>query len=165
MRKRFNYILILMFIVLLPGCGDTQHSSSTGRTIKAVIKQTALTANLNIAGIDLAITVPVGVYPKLSTDGTVDAAATVVITSSAAPNQSLPGATYIPATVSAPGKLTISAIVASGFKADDEITIHLDVASGITPVESDFQLLTFDAFDINGALVTGLSPTLTTTIQ
>jgi hypothetical protein len=165
MRKLLRYILILMIIALVPACGDTQHASSTDRSVKAVIKQSALTAGLNIAGIQLAITVPVGVSPPLSVNGTVDPAATVVITSSAAQNQTLPGATFTPATTTAPGKLAISAIVASGFSATDEITIHLNVAAGTSPVESDFKLLSFDAFDTNGALVTGLNPKLTTTIQ
>lgn len=165
MRKLFCYILILVPIALLPACGGSTNSATTGSTIKAVIKTTALTADKNIAGIQLAITVPVGVAPPLKADGTVDSAATVEITSSAAQDQTLPGATYVPATAAAPGQLTISAIVAAGFKATDQITIHLKVAAGTIPVEADFKLLSFEAFDTNGVSVTGLFPTLTTTIQ
>ena len=166
MRKLFRYILVLMSIALLSACGDSQHQSTTGSTIKAVIKQSNLTAGLNIAAIDLAITVPAGVSPPLSADGTVDAAATVEITTSAPSNQKLPGATYTPSTATAPGQLMISAMVASGFAATDTITINLNVAPGTFPTVSDFNLLSFEAFDIygNGPL-TGLSPTLTTTIQ
>jgi hypothetical protein len=88
----------------------------------------------------------------------------VEITSASAPSYLLPGATYSPATATASAQLAISATVASGFAATDQITIHLKVAAGAVPVESDFKLLSFDAFDINGALVTGLTPILTTTI-
>jgi hypothetical protein len=166
MRKLLCYILILVPIALLSACGDTPQSSSTGSTIKAVIKTTALTADRNIAGINLTISVPAGVAPPLQADNkTVDAAATVEITSAAAQNQTLVGATYLPATATALGELAISGIVAAGFKATDEITIHLKVAAGTIPVEADFKLLSFEALDINGAPVTGLSPTLTTTIQ
>lgn len=165
MKKLLCYMLILMFIALLSACGDTKQAPATGNALKAVIKPTALTADRNVAGINLTISLPVGVAPPLSSDGKVDPAATVEITSSSPQNQSLPGAIYTPATATAAGQLAISAIVASGFKASDEITIHLKVAVGTFPVESDFKLLFFEAFDVNGAPVTGLNPTLTTTIQ
>jgi hypothetical protein len=166
MIKLLCHILILVSIALLTACGDTPKSTPTGSVIKAVIKTTALTADRNVAGINLTITLPVGVAPPLKADGTADPAATVEITSSGAQNQNLPGATYTPSTTAAvPGQLAISAIIAAGFKATDEITIHLKVAAGAYPVESDFKLLSFEAFDINGAEVTGLNPTLTTTIQ
>lgn len=166
MKKLLCYLPVLLLFLLLSACGDTQHSPPAGTgVIKAVIKPTALTADKNIAGINVSITVPVGVSPLQQADGTTDAAATVEITSSSPQNQTLPGVTYTPATATAPGQLAISAIIASGFAATDQITIHLKVAEGTFPVESDFQLLSFDAFDTNGAKVTGLNPTLTTTIQ
>jgi hypothetical protein len=133
--------------------------------MKAVIKTTTLTADKNIAGINLTITVPAGVTPPLLGDGTADPPATVEITSAAQAGQSLPGATYTPPQAGGVGQLAISAIVAAGFSATDTITIHLNVADGVTPLESDFKLLAFEAFDINGAPVTGLTPTLTTTIH
>jgi hypothetical protein len=165
MRKLLCFILLLAFTALLSACGDTSKSSPSGGAIKAVIKPTALTAEQNVAGINLSITVPLGVAPPLQADGAVDAAATVEIITATPGNQNLPGATYTPATAAAAGKLAISAIVASGFKPTDEITIHLKVATGTFPVASDFRLLAFEAFDTNGARVTGLNPTLTTIIQ
>jgi hypothetical protein len=165
MKKLLCYSLFLMLIGLLPACGDTQHPASAGSTIKAVIKQTSLTAGLNVAGITLAITIPAGVSPLLKADGTVDSAATVEITTSSPQNQALPGATFTPATATAPRQLTVSAIVASGFATTDAITIYLNVAPGTFPVESDFNLLSFEAFDTNGVPVTGLTPILTATIQ
>lgn len=165
MKRVFSFILILLLAALLQACGNAPQSPPSGGVINAVIKPTALTVGQNVAGITLTITLPVGVAPPLLPDGAADPAATVEITSSAAQSQSLPGATYTPATAALPGQLAISAIVAAGFKATDQITIHLKVATGAFPVESDFKLLSFDAFDINGARVTGLIPTLTTTIQ
>lgn len=165
MRKWLCNILILLSLALLSACGDSTKVATADRDIKAVIKTAALTGDRNIAGIQLAITIPVGVAPPFRADGSADPSATVVITSSSPQNQTLPGVTYTPATATAPGELAISAIVAAGFAATDEITIHLKVASGTFPVESDFKLLSFEAFDTNGARVTGLTPTLTTTIQ
>ena len=165
MRKLLGYILVLIFTALLPACGDTQPQSSAGSTIKAVIKTSTQAASLNVAAIDLTITVPAGVSPPLLADGTVDAANTVTIISSAASDQLLQGATFTPATATAPGQLAIFGIIASGFTTSDEIIINLNIASGTFPTASDFNLLSFDAYDINGAPVTGLTPTLTTTIQ
>lgn len=167
---------------LIFSCGDSSRSSAPAGTMKAVIKTAALTANQNIAGIELTITLPAGVSPHYNADGTINAAATVEITSSSAANQTLPGATYTPATASSLGQLSISAIVASGFSATDEITIHLKVADGTFPVASDFNLLAFKAYSgidpfgnggvkiydmsvTDGSNVITLSPTLTTTIQ
>lgn len=164
MRTLWYRIPLLLFIALLPACGASPQAARSGSSIKAVIKPSALAVGQNVAGIQMAITVPAGVSPVLVSDGTVNTAATVEITSTSAQNQNLPGATYTPATAAAPGQLAISAIVASGFTPNDAITIHLNVAVDSFPVESDFKLLSFDAFDTNGAKVTGLNPTLTTTI-
>lgn len=165
MRKLLCYMLMLLFTALLSACGDAPKSSPAGSTIKAVIKPTALTADRNVAAIELAITIPVGVVPPLLADGTADTVATVEITSSAPVAQKILGSIYTPATASALGKLSIYGIEAAGFTATDQITIHLNVATGTFPVASDFNLLSFRAFDTNGAPVTGLNPILTITIQ
>lgn len=165
MKKLFCFTLMLFCSALLASCGDSTPAPKTDRTIKAVIKPTALTAGLNVAGINLSISLPSGVAPTLLADGKADPAATVQITSSAPQNQILPGATYTAATATSPGQLAISAIVAAGFTATDQITLHLQVAEGSFPVETDFRLLSFEAFDTNGAVISGLNPTLTTTIQ
>ncbi len=164
MRKPFSHLLILLFIVTLSACGAGPQAPAN-RTLKAVIKSTALTANQNIAGIDLAITVPLGVSPPLLADGVTRDPATVTITSTAATNNVLSGVVYTQATATTAGQLAITGIVAVGFSANDQITINLTIANGTFPVESDFKLLSFVATDINGAPVTGLNPTLTTTIQ
>jgi hypothetical protein len=168
MKKQLSYLSLLLIIIFLSACGGggggASQAQTASRTVKAVIKPSALAAGQNVAGINLTITIPLGVAPPLKTDGTADPAATVEISSSSPQNQNMPGATYIPATAAAPGKLSIFGIVASGFKATDSITIHLNIATGSIPTTSDFNLITFEAFDTNGAQVTGLSPTLTTTI-
>jgi hypothetical protein len=164
MKKMLYPLLLMLFLTLLSACGDAPQATKTGTTMKAVIKSTALTATRNIAGINLTITLPPGVAPPLLADGTANPAATVEITSATAAGQNLPGAIYTPATSAAPATLAVSAIVAAGFSANDQITLHLNVAAGTIPVESDFTLLSFTAFDINGATVSGLSPTLTATI-
>jgi hypothetical protein len=185
MRKMLCSVLALLCFALLTACGDTAQPQKSGSEIKAVItpKSAALTGDKNIAGILLTIALPAGVTPVLKTDGSgsIDSAATVEIISSSPPDQIMPGATLIPAKSTTLAELTITSIIVSGFKANDSITIHLKVAPGTTPVESDFKLLAFEAystvdasgsgsdkiFDMNvtdGSNKITLTPTLTTTI-
>ncbi len=165
MKNMICLILALVALSLMSACGGSTQSPKADRIIKAVIKPSALSTGQNIAGINLTITVPAGVEPPLLLDGKADPTATVEITSSAPQNQTLPGATFTPATTSAPGQLAIIAVIAAGFQTNDLITLHLKVAAGTFPVVEDFKLLSFEAFDINGTPVSGLTPTLTTTIQ
>jgi hypothetical protein len=155
----------MLTIALISACGGGgAQTASSPRSIKAVIKPSALAAGQNVAGFNLTITVPLGVAPPLKADGTADPAATVEITSSSPQNQQLVSATYTPATTAAPGTLAIFGIVASGFQPTDTITIHLNIATGSTPTTSDFSISAFEAYDTNGSTVAGLTATLTPTI-
>lgn len=181
MRRVRLLIPLLISIALLSACGSGSQSAPAvnSRTIKAVVKTAALTGDRSIAGLQLSITVPAGVTPTFKTDGSVDSAATVEITSASPGNQALPGATFTRATATAPAELAIYAIEAAGFSVSDTITIHLKVADGAKPLESDFRLLAFQAFSTvvngtgsvlvydlhaTGTNLISLSPTLTTTI-
>jgi len=164
MRKLTVYILLLIVAALLSACGGGQ-SPSSSNSIKAVIKTSSNAVSANVAGIDLTISIPYGVSPPLLTDGKVDVAATVSITSSTTSDQTLPGVVYTPATATASGQLRITAIVASGFTTSDQVTLNLEIASGTTPTAADFSLLAFSAYDKDGNAVTGLSPSLDVSIQ
>lgn len=181
MRRLRAFMSLLISITLLSACGSGSQSApaANSRTIKAVVKTAALTGDKSIAGIQLSITVPDGVTPTFKADGSVDSAATVEITSTSPSNHALPGSTFTRATATAPAELAIYAIEAAGFSVSDTITIHLKVADGAKPLESDFKLLTFQAFSTvvngtgsvlvynlhaTGSNVVSLSPTLTTTI-
>lgn len=179
MKNWFRNVLILMCFSLLSACGDTQHSSTTGGTMKAVLKMTAGVAAQNMAGFNLIISVSNGVSTPLLADNTATAAGTVEIVSSTALGDSAQrGYTYVPSTTGATGQLSVFAIKADGFTdvSNDQVIIHLNVADGVIPVASDFKLIYFDAFDIDGKIIasydaaTGVQtgtiiPTLTTTIQ
>jgi hypothetical protein len=173
MNRFLRRLPILILVTLLAACGAAPQREPGQKNITAIFKASALTAERNIAGIQLTISVPVGVAPPLNSDGTVNSEATVVITRGAvsetaaaeAPGRTLVGAIFTPPAPAVSGKLVITALVADGFKTTDEVTINLNVAADATPAESDFALLIFDAFDTAGALVTGLTPSLTTTIH
>lgn len=160
MNKIVHIIITLLFIALLAGCGNGGSSQGKSSTIKAVIKTSSLTANQNVAGVQLSISLPIGVSPILKADGiTVDTAATVSITSPTQ-NQTLPGVTYTKATAAALGQITIAGIASGGFGPtdQDQVTIHLVIADDASPTESDFNLLSFLAFDSNGNKVFDLHP-------
>lgn len=162
MKNRLGNILLVICFALLSACGDTQHSSSSGGSLKTVIKPTALTATLNIGGVQMAIALPVGVSPELNPDGSVNDAAAVEFISSAPSAYKTQKATYD----AAKSVLEFSVIDLAGFSTQDQIVLHLKVAEGTIPKESDFSILSYDFFDMNtGASITGLKPTLTTTIQ
>lgn len=161
MKNWLKNVLILICFALLSACGDTQHSSSSG-SLKTVIKPTALTATLNIGGVQMAIALPVGVSPELNADGSVNDAVAVEFISSAPAAYKTQKATYD----AAKSILEFSVIDLAGFSTQDQIVLHLKVAEGTFPKESDFSILSYDFFDMStGASITGLNPTLTTTIQ
>ncbi|OGU13660.1 MAG: hypothetical protein A2076_03710 [Geobacteraceae bacterium GWC2_53_11] len=162
MKNWFRNILIVMCFALLSACGDTQHSSPSGGSLKTVIKPTALTATLNIGGVQMAIALPSGVAPELNADGSVNDAVAVEFISSAPTAYKTQKATYD----AVKSVLEFSVIDLAGFSTEDQIVLHLKVAEGTFPKESDFSILSYDFFDkVTGESITGLNPTLITTIQ
>lgn len=159
MNKTIISALLITCIALLSGCGNGNVSNSGG-TLKTSIKASSLAASQSVATIQLTITLPAGVQPLA------DSASTVKINSSAPSEQKLADITFTPATATAAGRLTIYALVASGFSPteQDQISIQLDIAPGNYPKESDFALESFRAWDAGGVAVT-LNPTMTTTIE
>jgi hypothetical protein len=162
MKNWLGNVLILMCFVLLSACGETQHASPSGGSLKTVIKPTSLTATLNIGGMQMAIALPSGVSPELNSDGSVNDVAAVEFISSAPAAYKTQKATYD----AVKSVLEFSVIDLAGFSTEDQIVLHLKVAEGTFPKESDFSILSYDFFDKNtGQSITSLNPTLTTTIQ
>ena len=179
MKNMIRLILGLVLITVLSACGGGAQSPATSRTVKTLIKASALTASQNIATIELSISVPLGVSPKAN--GAV--VEIINATDHSVKNVTLQDHGYTAASsATVLGQISIGVVQADGFKENDEIIIHLDVADGTTPIGSDFKLLSFKVTDKDGLMrydrniidgtnaVTGaeainLSPELTTTIQ
>jgi hypothetical protein len=156
MKKQFSYILLLLYIVLLSACGGGGTSASSGNTIKAIIKASALTAALNIGGIQMAIALPQSVTPSKKPDGSWDEAAVVEFISSASPAYQLQNVKYY----SASSSLEFSVINLAGFSTEDQIIIHLVLAAGPVPTKSEFSIISSALFDkVTGATV-GIIPEL-----
>jgi hypothetical protein len=169
MKKIFRYLLVILCTALLTACGGATQPTNSGTnnaaqptktgTINAVIKTTAL-SGLNIGGFQMSINLPHGVAPALN-GGVIDAAA-VEFVSAAPAEYKVQKAAYN----SANSVLEFSVINLAGFSPADQIILHLIVSPGIIPLETDFSIKSYEFFDkVTGAVVTGLNPTLTTTIQ
>jgi hypothetical protein len=164
MKKILSFILASLCIALLAACGGvSQPKAQPAKTgnVKTVIKASALAAGLNIGGVHIVIKMPRGVAPALnSSGGVVDAAVEFISTAPAA--YKVQKATYN----SVDSVLDFSVIDLAGFGTEDQIIIHLLVSEGTIPLETDFSIKSYEFFDkVTGAVVTGLNPTLTTTIQ
>ena len=164
MKKMLYYILAPLCIALLAACGGASQPKAQpakSSTVKTVIKASALAAGLNIGGVHMAINMPRGVAPALNSNGgVVDTAVEFISTAPAA--YKVQKATYN----SVDSVLDFFVIDLAGFGTEDQIIIHLMVSEGTIPVETDFSIKTYEFFDkVTGAAVTGLNPTLTTTIQ
>jgi hypothetical protein len=162
MKKMFRYILVLLCIALISACGSTTAKPTKASTIKTVIKASALATGLNIGGVHMAINLPRGVAPALNTDGSVKSTAAVEFISAAPAAYKIQTATYN----AAASVLDFYIIDLTGFSTEDQIILHLLVSEGTIPLETDFSIKSYEFFDkVSGAIITGLNPILTTTIQ
>jgi hypothetical protein len=76
------------------------------------------------------------------------------------------GAELVIGTYSASNKtVSLSVIKSSGFSVGEFATVSCDISAGTFPTSTDFSVTNFTAFDTNGAVVTGLTATITATIN
>lgn len=161
--------------LLLAACGSGGTSSSAERKGLAVMQVYSPTATSSIAAISATLTIPFGVTVKTDPADPFQPAGGVVELRNAPPSGTLVFARYSAATsykmpesgqvITYPGKLKFSVIDVNGFAATEQILLHLDVTPGYFPQAGDFSLLNSSFSDINGAVMVGVTPTLTTTIQ
>lgn len=165
-----------MFIIALftiAGCktgNDINHQQPTTATLK-VSSQGTLASGTQIGAVDATVNLPAGVTVQ-STPDSVNAAvlvmnAGVVAASgvvSAATNTYMLGV-YTAATATAPGKVVIKQVITRGCGIGEFVTVNCDVAAGAFPTAADFSVTDFKAYDLNGAVITGLTPGFTADIK
>jgi len=170
----------LMFIIALftiAGCttgNDINHQQPTTAALK-ISSQGALAAGTQIGAVDVTVLLPSGVTVKATADS-VNTAALVMNSDvmaasgvvSSATNTYLLG-TYTAATGTAPGQVVIKQVIARGCGIGEFVTVNCDVASGYFPIEGDFNIKDFKAYDLNGAVIptgpTGLTAGFTADIK
>lgn len=162
MRKMLCSLLALLCIAILSACGDTAQPTKASISFKSVIKASALTASLNIGGVQMTLALPQGVTPPLNADGSWNEDAIIEFVSTVSANSIQKSAKYYPAT----SMLEFSVINLVGFSTDDQITLHLVITPGATPQTSDFSVKTYNYFDKDtGASIAHTKPDLTAIIQ
>ena len=164
MKKTTLSVLLIFIIALLvtSGCGTTNTSDTQPTT--ATITILSQGTSTQIGGIEVTLVLPSGVSVKSTADSTnasvQDTNAGVVAASGAAAGAN----TDTMATYSA-GKVKVHLVNANGFGVGEFVTVNCDIASGSSPKAADFSVTDFNAVDLNGAAITGLTPAFTADIK
>jgi hypothetical protein len=172
--------LLLLTLFMLNGCaaksdnGTVAANGNNGGTGAVQPTKAVLTLSTHgtvppttqIGGIQLTVTLPAGVSikasPSASNAQVMMANADVVKTTGVAM-----GAEVVQATFSATAMSTLSVMIgkSGGFAAGDFAVLNCDIAAGSNPAAGDFSLSNFQAVDLNGAPLSGLTVGFTAAIQ
>lgn len=176
MRNISKAFVVIICGLFLAACGSGGGNADGQKPVKAVavMSTTSIsTPRPAIAAISATLTFPMGVTVKTTGDPYQPAASVVQLVNAPA-SGALLFARYSAAasfkdgsgkTVTTPGKLKFSVIDASGFSEAEQIMINLDITPGYFPVSSDFAIINYTFSDINGYILSGITPTLSATIQ
>jgi hypothetical protein len=165
--KRLLLFGLMCGILALAGCGgggggNAAAPQPTTATVKLSTSGT-LPQGTSLSGIGGTITLPSGVTVQADASGVVSGSV-VTVAGVAAPGTIV--AFYIPANGTTPASVTFAMVstAAAGFGIGEFATLTCNLASGATPTASDFSL-TFQATDLSGNTVNGLTPGATVTLQ
>ncbi len=113
-----------------------------------------------LSGVELTIMLPAGVTVNADANGAV--ASSDIVPSGVAPIGSSIAARYYPAVGPVqPGSVRLSLISSNPFSGGEFATLTLKVAPGTTVQSSSFPISGFAAFDTNGAIISGVTGSLT----
>jgi hypothetical protein len=169
MMNHLRLLLLLFSTMFIAACGGGNGNSdpaSSQRTAQVKLADSGTLAS-NLSGLEITIALPPGVTPAVDANGALQVS--VVTPSGVAANSTiLPDKSmYTPQQGSNPGHLTI--VLASketgGFGIGEFAEVTLSVAAGANPLASEFVATGFAPVDLSGNTVTGLTPTVTATIQ
>lgn len=155
----------------LSACGGGGGGGGNGETqpTTAVLKistQGSLAGGTQIGGINISINLPAGVTVKATADANsgllVTDAGVVTASGAAAGTNATVLAVY---TAGPPATVSINLANPNGFSTGEFVTVNCDIAAGNSPKSADFSLADFNAVDLNGAAVTGLTPGFTAGIK
>ena len=157
----------LLVMAGLAACGGGGGGGGTPppQLINAIVTLSTagtLASGTKIGSIDITINLPDGVSIKATPDSNnpsilITDSGAVAASGAASGSNALSLSTYTAATSSAPGKLIVKLINADGFATGEFAVINCDIASGKSPATADFSVAGFDARDLNGAAITGLT--------
>lgn len=168
--KSLSGMVFTVAVMSVFGCGGGGGDSSpppppTTATLKLLSQGTAVT---QISGIDVTIVLPAGVTVKatpnpvkLETD-----AGVVVLSGATVAKPGLLIGVYTPATATTPGTVMIKLTSAGNttFNLGEYVTVNTVIAAGNFPNPADFTLKDFIAVDLDGKVISGASPQVTSSI-
>ena len=167
-RHALNFLLILSVLIISACGGGGSTSTSAAQTTTATLKLSTsgtLATGTALGGIRVAVILPAEVTLKTDIGGAL-ANGVITVSGVAAPGSVTPPV-YTQASGTTPAKVVfiMSGNAAAGFGIGEFVTITCDIAKGVNLKATDLTLADFDPRDLNGAVVNGLTPGVTVTIQ
>jgi len=167
--KSISGIIIIVALMALFGCGGGGDDGTTQPTTATLKLQSQGTVGTVLRGIEVTIVLPQGVTVKAS-PSTVNPALLetdpgVVVPSGA--TAAIPTnitSIYTPATATTLGTVAITLVAQADFNLGEYVTVNSVIAAGSFPKATDFSLLGFTAVDLNGNIISGASPQVTSSI-
>jgi hypothetical protein len=161
----YRLLILACALTLVIGCGGggggvgggvspSGTTQPTSAAIKIALEGIASSSPIN--GVQAILHLPAGVTVKANQNAPQTDIG--VVTSSGA---DLVMGVYSAAT----GSVTVYVAKTSGIAVGEFATINCDIDPGNFPKASDFSVSDLSAWDTNGALITGLTPTFTATIN
>ena len=128
----------------------------------AVIKISTMgnPSNNPLDGAQAIVHLPAGVSVKATTNPPQTDQNVVIASGSAIPADLVFGVYS-----AASGTVAVYVSKAVGFSVGEFVTVNSDIAAGVTPLASDFSVSDLVVYDTNGALITGLTPSISVVMQ
>ncbi len=136
-------------------------SSKASKSAATATASRGTASSTPIGGLQATLTLPSGVSVK-ATQNAPQTDDGVVAASGEAANAELVLGTYSTSS----NAVTVYVSKSAGIAVGEFATVNCDIASGSFPTAADFSVVTnLSAWDVNGAVITGLTATFTATIH
>ncbi|HEY6839114.1 MAG TPA: hypothetical protein VI389_10250 [Geobacteraceae bacterium] len=146
-----SFFLLVCGAFLLYGCGSTDSTANKQQGVATIKVVGAATTGLTLNGVDITLDLPPGATPHIDPATSKPVVQLNGIAASAVP---LFDVLYTPPANSlARSTLRIVIITATGFGADQSLTIPFDLAPGFDPAVEQFRFANYRFTDENGALL------------
>jgi hypothetical protein len=158
-----GFLVMLIMLVSLAACsGSSESPTQYTRAVVTISQTSSLSSGIQIYGARATVNLPQGVTVKAS-PSSANPAVMVTDTGVVSPSGQAAGAetvlaTYVPASsTSTTNKVELYIAKSSGFPQGEFVTVNCDITEGSFPEATDFTVTDFEAFDQNGASITGLT--------
>jgi hypothetical protein len=162
--KLFGIFFSIVIIFTLASCGGGGGGGDTPTPpppTKAIMKiaTTGSPSASPIGIVQARLNLPSGVSVKATQNITDSGVVTASGNATATPGSLIESGIY------SSGSVTVTIANTSGFAVGEFATVNCDIAAGSFPKASDFSITNLDARDLNGNVISGLTPTFAATIN